>query len=93
LYPEFAGLCVADASGQTIALDPSDNQSRQSGKKLIELEYAGYGRRRSTVYSGVYQTHAGMTGPAVAIGEPLLDAQRNLTGFVLGWFDLRSFQT
>jgi PAS domain S-box-containing protein len=95
-YPEFAGMYLADAHAKTIAFDPPLSEMQQS---LIGLDYSDrqYYRdllaTRSTVYSGVYQARGGMTGPAVAIGEPLLDTSGAFTGFVLGWFDLRSFQT
>jgi PAS domain S-box-containing protein len=96
LYPEFAGMYVADASGRTVAFDPLYNES---GRKLVGLDYSDrqYYRdllaTKSTVYSGVYQARGGMVGPAVAIGEPLLDSRGELTGFVLGWFDVRVFQS
>lgn len=95
-YPEFAGMYLADARAKTIAFDPPAGDSSQS---LVGLDYSDrqYYRdllaTKSTVYSGVYQARGGMTGPAVAIGEPLLDETGNFIAFVLGWFDLRSFQT
>jgi PAS domain S-box-containing protein len=93
-YPEFAGLYVADARARTTAFDPPVNENGQS---LIGLEYSDrqYYRdllaTRKTVYSGVYQARGGMNGPAVAIGEPILNEKGDFNGFVLGWFDLKSF--
>ena len=93
-YPEFAGLYVADAQAKTIAFDPP---AGENGRSLIGLEYSDrrYYRdlvaTKQTVYSGVYQARGGMSGPAVAIGEPLLDEHGKFDGFVLGWFDLKSF--
>ena len=98
LFPEFTGLYVADAAGKTIAFDPPEVESEHSGQTLIGLEngdrayYRELVSRRATVYSGVCQIRRGVTGPALAIGEPLMDANHNFIGFVLGWFDLRSFQ-
>lgn len=95
LYPEFAGMYVADQKARTIAFDPLYNDM---GEYLVGLDYSDreYYRdllaTRSTVYSGVYQARGGMTGPAVAIAEPVIEGDK-LVGFVLGWFDVnRSFQ-
>lgn len=95
LYPEFAGMYVADEKARTIAFDPLYNDR---GEYLVGLDYSDRKYYRdllatgSTVYSGVYQARGGMTGPAVAIGEPIIEGGR-LVGFVLGWFDVKeSFQ-
>ncbi|HEU4388046.1 MAG TPA: ATP-binding protein [Blastocatellia bacterium] len=94
-YPEFASLYVADVRAKAIAHDPPTDSG---GQPLVGLEYSDrrYYRdllaTRKTVYSGVYQARGGMTGPAVAIGEPLLDQNGDFNGFVLGRFALKSFE-
>ncbi|HLA78900.1 MAG TPA: ATP-binding protein [Vicinamibacteria bacterium] len=95
-YPEFQGMYVADARARTVAFSPPRNAA---GEPLVGLDYSdrSYYREllatRRTVYSGVYQARGGMTTPTAAIAAPLHGPQGELTGFVLGWFRLESFQS
>lgn len=94
-YPDFAGMYVADADARTIAFDPSHSES---GENLVgttfkdRTYYHDLLATKATVFSDVYQARGGMLGPTVAIGEPVFDKAGNFSGFVLGWFDLKSFQ-
>jgi PAS domain S-box-containing protein len=94
-YPEFAGMYVADAAARTIAFDPPYNQSGQSSIGLSYSDrqyYRDLLATKTTVYSGVYQARSAISGLAVVIVEPLLDERGELTGFVLGGFDVKSLQ-
>jgi PAS domain S-box-containing protein len=92
-YPEFAGMYVADAHATTLAFDP---EKGDGGGSLVGLSfrdrpyYQVLLDTRAPVVSGVYQARGGMSGPAVAIGAPVLAADGTLLAFVLGWFDVNA---
>jgi PAS domain S-box-containing protein len=48
-------------------------------------------RTKATVYSDVYYEQDVMTGPALAVGQPLLDKDGNFTGFVLACMSTNNF--
>lgn len=92
--PELVGMYVADALARTVAFSPAKNQQ---GEYLVGRDYSDRRyyqdllKARSTVFSGVYQARGGMTTPTAAIAVPLLDGNGELSGFVLGWFDMEMF--
>ncbi len=93
-HPELAGMYVADAQARTVAFSPVRNDK---GEYLIGRSYSDrhYYQNllltRNVVFSGVYQARGGMYTPTAAIAVPVFTSKGELSGFVLGWFDMTIF--
>jgi PAS domain S-box-containing protein len=93
-HPELAGMYVADARARTVAFSPIRNQQGEylvGGVYSDRQYYQDLLKARGTVFSGVYQARGGMTTPTAAIAVPLLGGNGEVSGFVLGWFDMEMF--